>query len=461
MKLGKKKFRKILIAVILVTLIITYGLPWAATLYFGNTEVTLSIAFEGAGQGLDPQGNRFDINEIKSDEILSAAIEDCGMTDKLTADELKKEIYILPVAGKDTLKQLLTLTTINGKTQDIKENIVYPTSFLIGLKDMGLPSYFADRKLMKSILQEYSKHLEAKYLADTGGEPAYSKGEILKMDYPEMMKVINQSADSLLRYIGSYSANEPQFVSQKSGLSFGDVYEQALLLQNTDITNMRSLVNYYRLTEDTAGRILYEQTMLKRAVVVANKLQGAEYTAADILQIYDNNSNYIFASQDAGSMNVTPVENQFYSDLMDALVEKQTSYINAKYNQQDIINAINKLQTGTLTGDAYFQISDKIKADAGKTLDRIEELRKLTMTMAKEFYGEQVAGKISISGTSYHLHSMGNPLTNFIILAGLTALVMALYFEIKRSDYAAYLESAESLFIRRKRKARQYKHDPK
>lgn len=450
MRMSNSSLKKSLFYILIIAILYTYVLPWAATRQIGETDARITIAFKGAGNGLDPQGNRFDINELKSDELLKKAIKESGQQDTVTVDTLKKRIYILPQAQSDTLKELLTLTRINGKTQDVKERMVHPTSFNISLKDMGIPSYFTDKKLLDHILKAYDAQLKSKYLSDTLSEPAYTQDEILKMDYPEMMLVLNQEAESLLLYIDSYVSNEPQFSSEKTGLSFADVYEQATLLKNTDIGNMRSLVNYYGLTEDIQSRILYEDTMLKRAGVVSNKLMGAQYTTADIIQIYDNNSNYIFASGDAGSANLEPLENQFYGELMNALVNKQTGYINAKYNQQDIQRAIDKLQAGSLSGDAYLDMTTDIKSGTKKAMDRIEVLREQTQEMAAEVYETNIRTKIAMSGSAYHPNSNGNILINFVVLTVLYAFFTTLYLDLKRSKYNIYLESIAQPFRRKK-----------
>lgn len=450
MKLNKKSLKKPLIILLVIAVLYTYALPWAITQQFAHTKTDITIAFEGVGKGLDPQGNRFDINEMKSDKILKKAIEKSGLAEKVSAAELQRKLFILPMAEHDTLRELLTLTTINGKSQEIKERMVYPTSFTIGLIDTGFPSYFSDKKLLQTILSLYKEQLKSKYLADILSEPAYTTDEILKMDYPEMMKVLEQEAESLLLYIDSYADNEPQFRSQETGLTFKDVKQQATLLKDTDISMMRSLVDFYELTEDAQSRILYEETMLKRAGVVASKLQGAELTTADILQIYDNNSNYIFASGDTGSVNLTPLENQFYGDLIQALVNKQTSYINAKYNQQDIQRAIAKLQAGTITGAAYVTLTDEIKSGTRKALDRIEVLRKQTQGMAGEFYDSSIGNKIGMSGTSYDVKSNGNILINFVALTGIYILLNMFYNDVKKSSYNRYLKIIVEPFRRKK-----------
>lgn len=449
MKRSNKKLGKVLLCILIIAVLFTYVWPWAATRQFGDTATNLTIAFSGAGKGLDPKGNRFDINKLKSDAVLEKAIDEAGMAGTITMDELKKRILILPQAEKDTLKELLTLTTITGKTQDIRERIVYPTSITVGLKDMVIPSPIKDRKLLDSIIKSYREQLRSNYLSDTLSDPAYTPDEILKMDYPEMMMVLNQEAESLLLFIGSYANNEPQFISETTGLSFSDVYQQALLLKNTDIGNMRSLVDYFELTEDSQRRILYADTMLKRAGVVANKLYGAQLTAEEIIQIYDNSSNYIFASGDSLPVNLEPLENQFYGDLMDALVDRKTSYINAKYNQQDIQRAIAKLQAGSISGEAYTQMTGEIEDGTRKALNRIGELRQLIKDMAGEFYDSNIGNKIYISGFKYNIRSNGNILINFIILTALYILTRVLYREIKQSRYNRYIVTIVKM-LRRK-----------
>lgn len=438
--------------ILIATLLITYGLPWFTTGQIGSTRAGLTIAFKGVGNGLDPQGNRFNINELKSDEVLEKAIKETGLHETLTVDELKKRVFILPQVEADTLKELLTLSAIDGKTQDIKERMIYPTTFTVGIKDMWPPSIFMDfkdRLLLNNILKAYDGYLKSKYLSEILIKPAYSSEEIVKLDYPEMMLVLNQEAESLLLFIDSYAKNEPTFISDKSGLAFADVYQQALLLQDTDIGSMRSLVNYYELTDDVPSRILYEEAMLKRAGVVAGKLSGAQYFTSDILQIYDNSSNYIFAADGAGSVEISSAEDQFYSKLMAALVDKQAAYINAKYNQQDILRAIEKLRSDNLSGQAYLDLGYQIKSGTLKAMTRIEALREQTREMAEEVYEETIQNKIYIGKAGYSLNSNGNIIVNFAVLAVLLILIKWLYYDLQHSDFNRYLEVIQRRFRRK------------
>ena len=430
-KWKKRQFGRILLVLLLVVLCATYIVPYAKTFQAGSGVTSLSIAFKGAGNGLDPQGNRFDINEIKSEEILEKAIKKAGLEGKTTAAEVKTQIYILPQAQSDTLKELLTLASIDGKTQNIGEQIVYPSSFTIGLRDSGIPSVISTQRLLKEITKAYQTYLKAKYLADVSSEPAYGKKEILAMDYPEMTKVLRQESESLLRYINMYAKEDPRFVSETSGMSFGDLTEKAEVLKNNDVANLESLVSYYSLTREPQNRAQYEQTLLKRAGVVAAKLGGAKATAGEIVAIYDNNSNYVFASQDTGSVDVAPLENQFFSDLMQTLVDKQTAYIEAKYEEKDILRNIEKLQALEITSDQYAKTGKRVKAGTEQALEDIAALKLTAKAMAEENYERNIGSKIQVAGVSYRFNSSGNPVMMYVLLLAiiLVGRLVVLHFE--------------------------------
>ncbi len=455
LKLEKRQIRRILLILLALVLCVCYLLPWAKTLQVGSATTSLSITFEGAGNGLDPQGNLFDINEIKNKKIIEDAIKTAGLKGKVTTEDIQKQLYVLPQAQADTLKQLLTLTSINGKTQDIGEQMVYPTTFVIGLKDNGIPSYFTERKLLKAITLSYKDYLKSRYLGDVISEPAYTKAEILDLDYPEMMKVLMQEAESLERYIGVYATNEPEFVSEKTGLSFADLSEKAEVLKTTDIGNLRSIVSHYCLTKDPENRTKYEQTLLKRAGVVAAKYGGSKMTAAEVVAMYDNNSNFVFASGDTGAVDLAPLENQFFSDLMNALVSKQTAYIAAKYDEQDIALAIEKLGVIETTTSEYQRTTKVILSGTKEALSEIEALKKTARTMAEEYYLSNIGSKINVGGISYQLNSYGNPVLLYFALLAIILLGRMIVLHLYDSEYGVYLKRFDKLFRGRKKNEQQ------
>ena len=202
---------------------------------------------------------------------------------------------------------------------------------------------------------------------------------------------------------------------------------------------MQSLVKYYQLTKDPQNRISYDQMLLRRAAVVAGKLEGAELTASDIIAVYDNNSNYIFPSGDAGNANLQPVENQFYSDLTSTLAQKQADYIDAKYSQQDILDAIDKMKGGMLTGDRYNEVSKQITSGTSKVIGQMEALKTKAKEMAEEYYDTNIGNKIGVGSFSYHFAFSFNPVLLYLILLVIFILGRLITVHIYNSEYRVHL----------------------
>ena len=454
LKINKRQWLCLLGILLIIALAYTYLLPWQSTMQIGRASTTLAITSEGIGNGLDPLGNRFDINAIKSENVLSAAITAAGMKNKITVAELKKELFILPLSQTDTLANILSLTSVTGKAQDISEQITYPTSFVIGIKDTGLPSITSDKKLLANVIVAYKAYLKSHYLTDTASEPVYNENEIAKLDYPEMMEAMTMEAETLGRYISNYMKYEPKYASKKTGLTFNDLYNQAEILKNTDVANLDSLVKYYRITKNPDTRIQYEETLLKRAAVVAETLKGTEMTTSQILAAYDNSSNYIFASADSSGINLEPTKNKFYSDLLNTLVEDQTASIKASYHQQDILDAIAKMQEGMISGDQYKATTVKIDSGVSNVIKQMDQLKKTTREMAEEYYTANIDSKIVASEPSYQFESYGNPICNYLILLAIILVGRMIVIYLYKSECRIYFDRLNQFIRKLTRKMR-------
>ena len=74
----------------------------------GRTGATSSIEFrfDGAADGLAPNGLRYDLNNLTSDEVLNAALEATGLAGKYTAEQLRENILVSGVYPKDIINQM-------------------------------------------------------------------------------------------------------------------------------------------------------------------------------------------------------------------------------------------------------------------------------------------------------------------------------------------------------------------
>ena len=346
---NKKSWIKLLVIVLLLTVAVTYVAPWIVTGHTGTSNSNINLAFEGIGRGMDSKGNSFNINEIKSKEVLTEALKNAEMSDDFTIDQFRKLITIKPIVGREALNKLTYITAVTGKTEDVSEKASHPSQFIIGVKDVGIPSYSSTQKLENSLTKAYFNYLESKYLVNETSEPAYSEKELMELDYPEMMMDLYQQADALVRYSEGFAKSSPEFASEKDGITFADLNAQALVIRDTDVRNTAAVVNYYILTKDVNNRLKYEEVRLKRANLIFSKAQGKEISTSQILNIYDNSDNFMFASGGMDTMGLEPSENEYYGELMSGYVTSKNETIEASYNMADIQKNISKLNSPGLS----------------------------------------------------------------------------------------------------------------
>lgn len=427
-----RKWKKALVLLLVFSLILTYGLPWLLSGQAGTAKARIVLTFEGIGQGLDPNGNRFDINEVKEKEVLADALKEAGLEDQITVKELRSRITITPVVSDRALSQLTAITSVTGKTEDVTEKMIHPNEYLIGIKDTGAPSCFSSQTLLKQVMKSYQHHIKTAYIQNLSTEPVYSKEEIASLDYPEMVRVVEQEAAAMVRYAGIFAQNHPDFVSEKDGLSFQDLYQQAQTISSADVGNLKSIADYYGLTKNESNRMNYQETMLKRAQLVLSKANGREFTVSDIIALYDNHSNYVFVSGELPQLDMDEQKNEFYDNLMGQLVASKNSSIDAKYEVDEIQRAIGKLQHPVLGPEEYTSRTQELSDGVNTVYERIDKVNEQIQALAAENYDLEIGSKISVKILRYDFNSWGNFVLNFLILAAILAVCSLIGEQIGR-----------------------------
>ncbi len=440
-----KQILKPTIYLLIITLLFTYGLPWGLSGQVGIASSTISLAFEGIGKGLDPRGNPFNINEMKSDVVLEVALVKAGLQDQISIEDFRKQISISPNVQSKALGDLMAIPSLSGKTETVSQKIRHPGGFTVQVKDLGIPSIMETKKLQEALLQAYLQYLENKYLliADTGS--IYNKEELDDLDYPEMVSLLGQEADALIQYASGFAINAPDFVS-KTGRSFSDYCKQAESIKNTDVRNLEAVVNYYPLTKDVNSRLKYENTLLKRANLAMTKSLGIEYIIADIIEIYDNNNNYLF-NNETTPQNIVSENNEYYNSLTQWFVNSKNNSITTRYRAAEIGRNVNKLSNGfQLTAEQYEKWVSDTLAGIQVIYDLMDKTREQIRSLAKENYETNIGNQISVSATKYRVNHIGNFFINlliFVILYGLYLFIKS--NRPKMKDHELYQKLSQFL----------------
>lgn len=350
----------------------------------------VSFTFDGIEDGLDPNGNEFDANDMKSPSVIRAAIDDMSLDEELV-ETVRSNLTINGVVPEDAVDQLTAYKTIfeNNNTIDSVEHIMdvtyYPTEFTLSFdfSETGLDRT-TSAELLNKILEEYKLY----FLSEFGYNETY--GTVLETidytsyDYITALDIYKDTINSLEDYLNSLkSIDTTGFRSSESGYTFDDLYDSVCSIDSVDYSMTSSYVLSNNITKDRDVLMSYYQYRID--TLKRNKVSYEEQMAnvQDSIDNYQKEDIIIMGGSDSTSSTVLNNESAAYDDLISKKTELQKNISNTQSSITDYTNRLNQLKKkGTLT-DAEMEEADA-KMDTLTT--RINTIIDATNTTASDFF---------------------------------------------------------------------------
>ena len=317
------QFNKRILAILVISAVI--GLILSTVLFLTEpvqTTVTASIqfSFKDAADGIAPNGNRFGVDDITDDEILNAALEAAGMSDRYTAEQIRSSLSVTGVYPDDLQKQMTSYDSLLDFASSRAFNIksFNPTQFSIQLTNEFDPTISKGdmEKLLGTILQVYKAHFIQIYSVgfDTTGYDQLF--DLADYDYPQMLQVTEMEMVQIAAYAAEMYEIAPTFTY--NGMGFNDIYIRMENLVNNDIVRMNANLTMNALTKDTQRLVMqYECEIRDRENELEKK--NAELVSLDkLLEAYDKNEIIYLSTSDS----LTKIDGNS-SETYDALVERR------------------------------------------------------------------------------------------------------------------------------------------
>ncbi len=214
-----------------------------------NTSLHIALTYPEASQGLNPNGSRYNMSNILSDEVLEAAIEFGGF-ENLTVDGLRSALDIAPVqsssraseeSGELVSTQFELTFSNNRKTKNLSGREVV---FAVG---------YAYRNWF---INEYSPNCDVLDI---------SFDDIQSYDYPDLNNYFSNAIQIICNLSSSFHQKDATFQSPTTGESFYSINSKAWDINNTGLENLNSFIMANGLSEDRddyLSRLRYEYTNL-------------------------------------------------------------------------------------------------------------------------------------------------------------------------------------------------------
>lgn len=208
---------------VFISLIVTY------TGSFNKKSVVLSLNYEEASKGQNPNLTRYNVYELKSDRVMERVISNAGLQDVLTPTELSEHIDIAENSS--------------GKTIDPNDSSTYyiSTSYTVSYRmNREIKNIYVD-DMMTLICKSYNDMFHEEYVG-TKSVLKYDLGDIEGKEYIEIAKLFTNKSDQMLRYIQQRIEENATYRSDITGQSFQTIKKMIQNVQNYSIKKYSAFV---------------------------------------------------------------------------------------------------------------------------------------------------------------------------------------------------------------------------
>lgn len=208
---------------VFISLIVTY------TGSFNKKSVVLSLNYEEASKGQNPNLTRYNVYELKSDRVMERVISNVGLQDVLTPTELSEHIDIAENSS--------------GKTIDPNDSSTYyiSTSYTVSYRMNREIKNISVDDMMTLICKSYNDMFHEEYVG-TKSVLKYDLGDIEGKEYIEIAKLFTNKSDQMLRYIQQRIEENATYRSDITGQSFQTIKKMIQNVQNYSIKKYSAFV---------------------------------------------------------------------------------------------------------------------------------------------------------------------------------------------------------------------------
>ena len=274
----KKFFVPWIIAAVVIALL-NLGISGGKRLVTGTVSSVINFSFDGIESGLDPAGNKFDVNEIKSKDIIRESLKETGLDGDV--NHIYSHINIDGVVPLDVIERITKYDSIYNSdvivsSKSIQDTSYYPTQYKIVLEcgsETGL-SKKEGALLLNKITEKYREVFYNNYGYNSSLESAVVSIDYTEYDYVDAVDVFASSLGSLKNYIDELAASDNTRFRSETGYTFADLSSSIDTVRNEDLDWISSYITLNNVTKDKKNLIAnykFKIEDLKRSKIISEE----------------------------------------------------------------------------------------------------------------------------------------------------------------------------------------------
>jgi hypothetical protein len=224
-----------------------------ALLYNGLTSTetvsaVLSLNYEEAYEGLNPNGTRFNVYELESDEILELAIKNVGLEGELTAAQLREGLSVTP-----------------SRAQSVSSRYI-ATEYNISLSGSVLPDSITAESMMRVLMRTYKEQFLNQYGTDDSALDM-DWSDVENWEYLEFADIMSVRVENLITYLDELKSESGMSQYRIEGENFRSLRQSVVNFRDIYLEEYTSFINencIYANNIDYLNKMQYKRFLMEQ-----------------------------------------------------------------------------------------------------------------------------------------------------------------------------------------------------
>lgn len=207
-----------------------------------NAETIIKYTDQNVRSGYTPTGEKLDVYEIISPNIISRAIEDLNINNSV--ENIRSRVIITPIIPDEVLE------IKKAKAKEAEEYHYFPVSYSVRFVAGSDKNGGYARDIVEAIIKNYSIYYAETYLNNAIIPEIDYDTDIKTHDYLEIAEVMDSAVSSTIQYLEECYSSDMDFRSPVTGMSLNDLTTDYKAIKNFDIPALFSNIRNAQITKD-------------------------------------------------------------------------------------------------------------------------------------------------------------------------------------------------------------------
>ena len=384
----------IVLAAVLAMLTTSFVFLFSGRIVTSSITALVSFNYSGIESGKAPDGSTFDVNKIKSPNVIENALDDVGESSSLS-ENIRSNISIKGIIPDDALDKISLYQSVYSQGDSAALDAVnsllaigyYPSYYVINFDYAAAGITIDDgKKILDRILENYQDYFFRTYGYNEALGISVVAVDYKDYDYPEAVDVFDSTLDSLKQYVQKLSNDDTtNFRSNETGYTFSDLLTTIDTVKSADLDVLSSYITINNITNDKEMLLTYYQYRIDEMERERKVSQSELDSVTNSINEYEKDTLLVFGNGNGAENGETTYQqaSEKYDELINQKIEIQDSVSRCSQRieyYKDRISAMNE-NSGTVKVD-----SEEVEKKLSSLYDKIKDLIDVTNKTADEYY---------------------------------------------------------------------------